>query len=99
MTKDSGSFEGSGGRLEAVEIAGTALRAGDRVRLQPRRRADILDMALQGCTGTVEAIEQDYEDRIHLAIVLDDDPGRDLGLQRRPGHRFFFGLDEVEPLH
>src|SRR5205085_3289679 len=26
------------------------------------------------------------------------DPGRDLGLARQPGHRFFFSLEEVEPL-
>jgi hypothetical protein len=30
-------------------------------------------------------------------VVLDDDPGRDLGLLRQPGHRFFFRLEEVEP--
>ena len=33
----------------------------------------------------------------HLAVVLDDDPGRDLGLLRQPGHRFFFSPAEVEP--
>ena len=31
-------------------------------------------------------------------MVLEDDPGKDLGLLRQPGHRFFYGLDEVEPL-
>jgi hydrogenase maturation protease len=31
-------------------------------------------------------------------VVLDDDPGRDMGLLRQPGHRFFFDVDEVEPL-
>ena len=31
-------------------------------------------------------------------MVLDNDPGRDLGLLRQPGHRFFFDPDEVEPL-
>jgi hypothetical protein len=30
--------------------------------------------------------------------VLDDDPGRDLGLLRQPGHRFFFAPEEVEPM-
>ena len=30
--------------------------------------------------------------------MLDDDPGRDMGLLRQPGHRFFFDVDEVEPL-
>jgi hydrogenase maturation protease len=30
--------------------------------------------------------------------VVDDDPGRDLGQRRQPGHRFFFAPEEVEPL-
>lgn len=46
----------------------------------------------------VEAIEQDFEDNIHVAVTIDDDPGRDLGDARQPGHRFFFALDELEPL-
>jgi hypothetical protein len=29
---------------------------------------------------------------------VDADPGKDLGLLRQPGHRFFYGVDEVEPL-
>jgi hypothetical protein len=66
------------------------------VRLVPSGRADIMDIALAGKIGQIEAIEQDFSNKIHLAIVLDDDPGRDLGMLRQPGHRFFFGLDEVE---
>jgi hypothetical protein len=46
----------------------------------------------------VEAVEQDYEGRVYLAVTVDDDPGRDLGSLRQPGHRFFFTPDEVEPL-
>jgi len=30
--------------------------------------------------------------------VVDDDPGRDLGFARQPGHRFFFSPEEVQPL-
>jgi hydrogenase maturation protease len=30
--------------------------------------------------------------------VADDDPGRDIGIMRQPGHRFFFDPEEVEPL-
>jgi hydrogenase maturation protease len=29
---------------------------------------------------------------------LNDDPGKDMGLLRQPGHRFFFDAREVEPL-
>ena len=42
----------------------------------------------------IESIEQDYEGKIHVCVVLEDDPGRDLGLLRQPGHRFFFDAEE-----
>jgi hydrogenase maturation protease len=38
------------------------------------------------------------EGNLRLAVVVEDDPGRDLGERRQPGHRFFFAPDEVEPL-
>jgi hypothetical protein len=85
-------------RVECVHIGPAEVRQGDRVRLCPRARADILDLALAGKTATVEAIEQDYDGRVYLAVTVDDDPGRDLGELRQPGHRFFFLPDEVEPL-
>jgi hydrogenase maturation protease len=68
------------------------------VRLFPHEGGDILDLALRGQFATVESIEQDYEGASHICVVLDDDPGRDLGLLRQPGHRFFFDATEVEPL-
>ncbi len=80
-----------------VVIRGVTVRPGDRVTLRPRRRADILDVALAGKVATVEAIEQEWEGGLHLAVTVDDDPGRDLGADRRIGHRFFFRVDEVEP--
>jgi hypothetical protein len=85
-------------RVECVHVGACELRRGDRVRLRPGGRADILDLALKGRTATVEAIEQDYEGRVYLAVVVDDDPGKDLGALRQPGHRFFFAPEEVEPL-
>jgi hydrogenase maturation protease len=84
--------------VESVEISGVMVRAGDRVRLRPRNGGDVLDIALAGQTAAIEAIEQDYEGKFHVCVVLDDDPGRDLGLLRQPGHRFFFDVEEVEPL-
>jgi hydrogenase maturation protease len=33
-----------------------------------------------------------------MCVVADDDPGRDIGMMRQPGHRFFFFPEEVEPL-
>ncbi len=66
-----------------------AVRKGDRVRLHPSKKADIFDIALEGKIAIVESIERDFEDRIHVAVTVEDDPGRDLGVDRQIGHRFF----------
>jgi hypothetical protein len=57
-----------------------------------------MDMALAGKIAVIEAIEQDFEDHVQLGLVLDDDPGREFGMMRQPGHRFFFSPDEIEPM-
>jgi hydrogenase maturation protease len=85
-------------RLKSVIVDGVELKAGDPVRIRPQGRADVMDIALQGKAAVIEAIEQDAENRIYLALVLDEDPGRDLGFSRQPGHRFFYRVNEVEPL-
>jgi hydrogenase maturation protease len=83
---------------DSVAVEGGELRAGSRVRLRPRSRADVFDAALDGRLALVEGVEQDMEGRVQLTVVVDDDPGRDLGMRRQPGHRFFFSPDEVEPI-
>lgn len=85
-------------RLECLHLGAAELRQGDRVRLRPRRRADILDLALAYKVATIASIEQDYEGRVYLAVTVDIDPGKDLGELRQVGHRFFFAPEEVEPL-
>jgi hypothetical protein len=82
----------------AVIVQGRAVTPGTRVVLHPRLGGDIFDLALDGRAATVESIEQDYNERLHLAVTLADDPGSDLGRQRLPGHRFFFAPEEVEPV-
>jgi hydrogenase maturation protease len=77
--------------------AGTGLRPGDRVRLRPRGGADAFDLLLTGQAATVVAVEQDFEGRTYLAVTVDEDPGRDLGREGQPGHRFFYRPEEVEP--
>ncbi len=84
--------------LQSVVVGGVELQKGSRVLLWPRAGGDIMDIALKGKVAFVEGIEQDYEDRIHLAVTLEDDPGRDLGADRILGHRFFFSPEEIEPL-
>src|SRR5688572_8624037 len=73
---------------DAVVVDGVELRRRSRVRLRPRA----------GRTAVIEGIDQDLEGNLQLAVTVEDDPGRDLGKRRQPGHRFFFSPEEVEPL-
>jgi len=82
---------------DSVELDGLELRPGSRVFLHPRRGGDIFDLALAGRAAVIEGIDQDLDGQVKLAVVVDDDPGADLGRARQPGHRFFFSLDEVVP--
>ena len=88
----------AGSKLQSVEVGDTEVRKGSRVILRPWPGGDVMDLALAGKVAIVEAVEQDYENRVHLAVTIEDDPGRDLGDERQPGHRFFFSAEEVEPL-
>lgn len=83
---------------DVVEVDGVELRRRSRVRLRPRPQGDIMDLALAGRAAVIEGIDQDMEGNLRLAVIVDDDPGRDLGERRQPGHRFFFAPEEVEPL-
>ncbi|MCG5218646.1 hydrogenase maturation protease [Streptosporangium sp. KLBMP 9127] len=83
---------------DTVVVNGVPLGVGSRVRLRPRSNADIFDLVLDGQVAVVEGIEQDDEGAFHVAVTLEDDPGRDLGEARLPGHRFFYSPEEVEPL-
>ena len=87
-----------GSRINQASVEGVDLMVGDRVRIKPKERADLMDIALAGKIAVIESIELDAENRIHLALVLDEDPGRDFGMLRQPGHRFFYGVHEVEPI-
>lgn len=83
---------------DSIEIEGIEVRRGSRVRLKPRANGDVFDVVLAGRIGVIDKIEQDMEEQIQVAIVVEDDPGRDLGQQRKPGHRFFFRPEEIEAL-
>ena len=82
----------------SVEVAGVEIGRGSRVVLRPRPGGDVLDAAVAGRTAVVDGLHEDLEGNVQVAVVLDDDPGRDLGERRQPGHRFFFAPGEVEPL-
>ncbi len=74
------------------------LRPGRRVRLKPRPGGDLLDGALAGRVAVIDAIEEDDRGAAHVAVFLEDDPGRDLAAAHPLAHRFFFAPEELEPL-
>jgi hypothetical protein len=86
------------GETQAAPVPPRCLTIGDRVRLRPKIGGDIMDVVLKDQIGVIEAIERDFEDRVYIAVTILDDPGRDLGMDRMPGHRFFFAPDEIEPV-
>jgi hypothetical protein len=79
-----------------VDVGAARLTSGSRVRLTPRKRSDSLDLFLQGRTATIAMVHRDLEDRVHLAVTVDDDPGADL--KRAYGRFFYFSPDEVCPI-
>jgi hypothetical protein len=83
-------------RLVSLDSGGRRLCVGDRVLLKPHPRGDVFDLVLANKTAVIESIERDFDDRVHVAVTIDADPGRAWGLERMPGHRFFFAPEEIE---
>jgi hypothetical protein len=82
---------------DTVDIGGVDVGRGSRVILRPgARRADALDLFLAGREATVAAVLHDVDDRQHLAVTVDDDPGAEL--KQAHGRYLYFAPDEVEPL-
>jgi hypothetical protein len=81
------------GEREAT-VDGVVYRAGIKVVLRPAEGADAYDVLLVGRTATVERIYVDYDDRVHLAVTVDDDPAQEL--LRDSGRFLFFRAEEVE---
>jgi hypothetical protein len=79
-----------------VDVGGWHVTPGTSVRLRPRRRADAMDMFLKDRRATVAALRRDLEDRVYIAVTIDDDPAADLhqAVQRY----FYFDPDEIEPV-
>jgi hydrogenase maturation protease len=92
-------FEQLSGRAPAsVEVAGVKIGRGSRVVLRPGAGGDVFDRAIAGKLAVVDGIHETMEGSVQLAVVVEDDPGRELGHKRQPGHRFFFSPSDVEPL-
>jgi hydrogenase maturation protease len=83
---------------QEILAAGQRLRPGSQVRLKPQPGGDLLDTALAGRLAVIEGFDEDDAGCTKIAVVVQDDPGRDLGGTRHPAHRFFFTPDEIEPV-
>jgi len=94
----SGWEQVEGRRPRSAVVAGVEIGRGSRVVLRPRAGGDIFDQALNGKVAVVDRLDQNLEGKMSVAVVIEDDPGRDMGERRQPGHRFFFSLEEVEPM-
>ncbi|GAA1950821.1 hypothetical protein [Kitasatospora viridis] len=77
-----------------VLVDGVAVAAGSRVVLKPGlRRTDAQDLFLIGRRATVEAVIQDVDGGVHVAVTLEDDPGTEL--RRLQGRFWYFQPDEL----
>ncbi len=76
-------------------VDGIMYTKGDKVQLRlGKRRSDASDILINGRMATIEIIYTDYEDKVHIAVTLDDDPGQDM--QRDLGIYRYFNAEEVE---
>ena len=81
---------------ESVKMIDGVLHSkGDKVKLNlGKRRSDTSDIFLNGKIATIEVIHTDYDGNIHIAVTIDDDPGRDM--LRDLGMYLYFSPEEIE---
>ena len=92
MASGPGAFDNPG--EERATVDGVTFERGAKLVLRPGTDRDFYDRMLDGRLATLERIYVDYEDRIHLGVTVDDDPGQDL--MRETGRYLFFSANEVQ---
>jgi hypothetical protein len=93
---DEGKDARAAPETDSVVVKGISVAKGSRVLLRPSRRADAQDLFLAGMTAVVQRVYFDVDGDTHVAVVLEDDPGRDL--YDTTGRFYYFAPDEIEPL-
>ncbi len=92
-----GAFPGGAddvpGEVSAT-VDGVTFERGGTLVLRPGTDRDPYDKMLDGRQATIERIYLDYDDRVYLAVTVDDDPGQEL--MRETGRYLFFFANEVE---
>ena len=79
---------------DSVMIGGHQVAKGSRVLLRPSGRADAQDFFLVGKEALVEAVLNDVDGDVHLAVSLLDDPAAEFHAAH--GRYRYFRPDEVE---
>ncbi|MGA2006276.1 MAG: hypothetical protein ABSH27_01785 [Solirubrobacteraceae bacterium] len=79
---------------ERATVGGVTFERGATLVLRPGTERDLFDRMLDGRRATLERIYIDYDDRVYLAVTVDDDPGQEL--MRETGRYMFFFAQEVE---
>lgn len=93
---DPGSDTSVSPGTDHVIINGVPVARGSTVIMCPgSRRADAQDLFLVGRTAQVEAVLNDVDGQVHVAVSPDHDPVADL--QRSHGRFLYFAPDELEP--
>jgi hypothetical protein len=78
---------------QSITVGTATISRGSRVRLAPRRNADSMDMFLAGRTARVASVHHDVEDRVYVAVSVEDDPSTEIY-----GRFFYFYPEELEPI-
>jgi hypothetical protein len=81
---------------QSATVDGITFERGATLVLRPGTDRDPYDRMLDGRRATLERIYVDYDDRVYLAVTIDDDPGQEL--MRETGRYVFFFVNEVQPL-
>jgi|ERR1700704_1963552 hypothetical protein len=81
---------------ERATVDGVTFERGSTVMLRPGTDRDPFDKMLDGRSATLERIYVDVDDRVYLAVTVDDDPGQEL--MRETGRYLFFFANEVQPI-
>jgi len=81
---------------EQATVDGVSFERGQKLLLRPGVDRDPFDRMLDGRRATLERIYVDLEDRVYLAVTVDDDPGQEL--MRETGRYLFFFAGEVQPI-
>jgi hypothetical protein len=94
---DPGSDSSVSPETDQVVIEGVPVARGSKVRMRPgARRADAQDLFLLGREALVEAVLQDVDGQVHVAVTPVADPMAEL--QRAQGRFLYFAPDELEPI-